>query len=170
MRRPSAFDVRRIEMGSNHARLEQDIAAAEADFAVRAAHHAARWPRRATASAITHMSFVSVRSAPSSVRIFSPGLRAAHDDALFAELIEIECVQRLAQLEHHVVRDVHHVVDGVLADGFEALPQPVGRRLNFHAAQNARRVSPAKIRRFDFHARRRRELFPRIPSASDAAA
>ncbi len=66
---------------------------------------------------------------------------------------------RLAELEHHVIRDVHDVVDRVLADGFEALPQPIGRRLHFHAAQNASREAAAKFGRFDFDARRIRTVF-----------
>ena len=85
---------------------------------------------------------------------FFAGLRATNDDAVLLQFIEIESVQRVAQLEHHVIGHVHHVVDGFFADRFQALPQPVRRRLHFHSAQHARRETPAKIRRRDFHARR----------------
>ncbi len=120
MRRPSAFEVRRMEMGSNQAHSIRTLRVLKL-ISVSAPPITPPMPTARAASATTHMSFVSVRSAPSSVRIFSPALRAPHDDAVFLQLIEIESVQRLAQLEHHVIRDVHHVVDGVLADRFQAL-------------------------------------------------
>ncbi len=58
----------------------------------------------------------------------------------------------MPQLEHHVVCRIHDVVDRRLPQRFEALPQPVRRRTNFHSAQNARRVAPAQFRRFNIHA------------------
>ena len=54
---------------------------------------------------------MSSRSTPSSVSIFSPGLREPHDDARAREPVEVEGVQRAAPLEHDVVGDVDHVAD-----------------------------------------------------------
>ena len=71
-------------------------------------------------------------------------------------------MHRLAQLEHHVIRDVHHVVDGLLTHRFQALPQPVRRRLHFHSAQNARGETSAEFRRFDFDTRRILDLLSRF--------
>ena len=68
-----------------------------------------------------------------------------HDDARRAvfkvERVEVERMQRLPQLEQHVVGHVHHVVDGTLADGGKSFDQPVGRRPHLHAADDARRVA-----------------------------
>jgi len=80
-------------------------------------------------------------------------LRFAHHDAAVIQFIEIVCVQRMAQLEHHVVRDVHHVVDRILPYRFKPLPKPVRRRLHLHAAHHPSRKSPAQFRRFDIHSR-----------------
>ena len=119
------------------------------------------------ASAITHISFASARSTPSSVRIFSPARARRTTMRCSASKVEIEGVQRLAEFEHDVVGGVHHVVDRILAERFQALPQPVGRRPHLHAAQHARRVAAAQLGSFDFHARGARQTFSPIPSASD---
>ncbi len=116
------------------------------------------------ASAITHISFASVRSALSSVLIFSPWARPAHDDPLCgASLIEIESVHGLAQLEHYIIGDVDDVVDRFLIDRLEALPQPVRRRPHLHAAHHAGRVAATKFRRLNFHAGRSRNFLRRFP-------
>ena len=128
----SAANGNGIEPGA----LDQNVARAEADFGFRRRPSRRRLPTARAASATTHISFVSVRSAPSSVRIFSPACARRTTMRCSCNFIEIECVQRVAELEHHVVRDVHHVVDRFFADGFQALAQPVGRRLHFHAAQS----------------------------------
>ena len=139
-------------MGSNHAHSSKIFRVLKLISRVRAAHHATNSDRADGVSYHAHVFRQRAFGAVERTDFFS-GLRAAHHDAFFAELIEIVCVQGMAQLEHHVVRDIHHVIDGFLADGFEALAQPVRRRLNFHAAQYARGESPAKFRRFDLNAR-----------------
>ena len=57
---------------------------------------------------------------------------------------EVEGVGRVAHLHHHVVREVHHVVDGPHADGFQAVPDPGGRRPQAHV-QDAGREPRAKV-------------------------
>src|SRR6185437_11512470 len=88
--------------------------------------------------------------------------RPAHDDAMLGEAVVIECMERLAEFEHDVIRDVHDVVDGGLPQRFEALPQPVRRWLNSYAANDPRRVTPAKIRAFNLDTRRLRREFRRF--------
>ncbi len=83
---------------------------------------------------------------------FFSGARAANNQAMLSDFIEIESVQRLAKLKHHVIRDIHHVVDRSVSERFEALPQPIGRGLHFHAADDPGREARAKFRRFDRHA------------------
>ena len=78
---------------------------------------------------------------------------------MLGKFVEIEGVQRVAQLEHHVVRHIHHVVDRFLSDRFQALPQPVRRRLHLHSAQHPRRETPAQIAGFNIHVRRLRCFF-----------
>jgi len=48
------------------------------------------------------------------------------------ELVVVEGVQRLAPLQHDVIRHVHHVADRPHAGVGEALPHPRGRRLDGH--------------------------------------
>jgi hypothetical protein len=76
-------------------------------------------------------------------------LRAAYHDTLIVHEIVIECVDGMPQLQHHVVGNIHHVVDAGGAGGLQAVFQPFGRRLNLHAANYARSETPAKFRRFD---------------------
>ena len=47
--------------------------------------------------------------------------RTAHDDLSASKQVQVKGMRRLAHLEHHVVADVRDVVDGALADGFEAI-------------------------------------------------
>ena len=46
---------------------------------------------------------------------------------IYESLDEGGAWHRLAKLEQHVIGYVHDIVDGILADGFEALPQPFGQ-------------------------------------------
>ena len=117
----SAANGNRIEPGA----LDQNVARAETDFGFGSAHHAAdaHGARgiRYHARLFRQRAFGAIKRAD-----FFSGLGAAHHDAVFLQFIEIEGVQRVAQFEHHVIRDVHDVIDGFFADRFQALPQPVG--------------------------------------------
>ena len=72
VRRPSAFDVRRIEMGSKQADSNRIFRVA-ARISVSAPPMTPAIATARDASAITHTSGVSARSIPSSVRIFFTG-------------------------------------------------------------------------------------------------
>ena len=52
--------------------------------------------------------------------------RAQHHDAPVGQVFEIEGVQGLAHLQHHIVGDVDDIVDGALAHRSQAVLQPVG--------------------------------------------
>ena len=152
VRRPSAFDVRRMEMGSNHADSSRTLRVAEL-ISLSAPPITPPMATACAASAITHISGESARSMPSSVRIFSPARARRTTMRRSARRSRSKACMRLAQFEHDVIGGVHDVVDGGLPERFEAPPQPVGRGLHFHAAQDARRVAAAQFGAFDLHAR-----------------
>ena len=69
----------------------------------------------------------------------------AHDDRGLSELGEVEGVQRLAVLEHDVVRHVDDVVDGALARQLQAAAHPLWRGADLDAAQHGCRVAHAQL-------------------------
>ena len=77
----------------------------------------------------------------------------AHHDVRHAvrvlELVQVEGVQRLAEQEQDVVRHVHDVVDGALADSGQALDHPVGARAHLDPADDTRGVARAARRVLD---------------------
>ena len=112
MRSPSVFDVRRIEIGSNQAHSIRMLRVLKLNFAFRAAHHAADAERVRRIADHGHVFCERPLHAIQRAQLLA-GTSAAHDDAMFVQFVEIECVQCVAQLEHHVIGDVHHVVDGI---------------------------------------------------------
>ena len=74
---------------------------------------------------------------------------------MLGQTVEIEGVHGLAEFEHDVVGGVHDVVDGGLAERFEATAQPIGRGADLYAAQDARGVAAAQFRALDLDARGR---------------
>ena len=111
-------------------------------------------------SAMSSMSFVSVRSWPSSVVNFSPsaarrttmvGRAFGLSAPLCCDQMIIERVQRLADLQHHVVRHVHDVVDAADADLLQRVAQPVRAGANLHAVHHARRVARTQLRILEAH-------------------
>ena len=83
-------------------------------------------------SAITSISGVSVRFCPSSVVSVSPGPRRADAQCRAGQRRQVEGMQRMAQLEQHVVGDVDDVADRADACGREPLGQPGGRGPDGH--------------------------------------
>ena len=63
------------------------------------------------------------------------GIGFAHHHLASGNLGSIEGVQRVAHFKEHEVGDIHHVVDGALAHGLQALLQPVRRRTHLHTTQ-----------------------------------
>ena len=76
----------------------------------------------------------------------------AHDDALLRDRAQIEGMERLAVLQHHVVGHVDHVVDGALVGGQQPLLQPRGRRPHAHPADHRAGVARAQLRVVDLDA------------------
>lgn len=75
-------------------------------------------------------------------------LGAAHGDAAL-EFIEVEGVQALAHLHHHIVGDIDDVVDGAEADAFEAGFEPSGAGADFDAFDDAGGVVGAAVGGFE---------------------
>ena len=71
----------------------------------------------------------------------------SNDDPLAAQLMEVEGVQRLPHLQHHVVGDVGHVVDAALPYRLKTLDQPGGRRADLHAPDHCALVTRTELRR-----------------------
>src|SRR5439155_21301350 len=76
---------------------------------------------------------------------FFAGLRAAHHNSVVADLVVIKCVQRVAEFQHHIIRNVHDIADARNARSFQTVFQPFWRRLNLHAAHYASREAAAKF-------------------------
>ncbi len=130
--------ARRMEVGA----LEEHVLRPGVDLALGAAHHAGE---RHRASAIGDHEVRGLERPLLPVEGEQPlaGARRAHAHAAAPQPIEIEGVERLAELEHHQVGDVHDVVDAALARGLEARRQPGRRRRDAHAPHDARRVAVA---------------------------
>jgi hypothetical protein len=77
---------------------------------------------------------------------------AADHDPTRPDAREVEGVQRLPALEHHVVGHVHHVVDARHSHGGEPLDEPLRARPHLHAADHPRRVAGADVGGEDLHA------------------
>ena len=81
---------------------------------------------------------------------------AADHDGRFAVVAAadetiVEGVERLAGLEHHVVRDVDDVVDAAETDLLERGAQPIGAGPDLHALHDASGVARAEVRRLQPH-------------------
>src|SRR6185369_7095887 len=79
------------------------------------------------------------------------GSCATDHDTTSSEFVEVECVQRLAQLVKHVVRYVCDVVDRPLANCFESFGKPLRGWTNLHAAHETRGVTRTQIRIVDLN-------------------
>ena len=126
--------------------FEQDVHRALGHFRIQPAHDARKRHRALRRGDDRHIGREHALF-PVKRRELLACMGRTHDDARRAvfkvERVEIERMQRLPQLEQHVVGHVHHVVDGTLADGGKAFDQPIGRRPHLHAADEARCVARA---------------------------
>src|SRR5713226_1734130 len=78
-------------------------------------------------------------------------LGAADDNFVVANLVVIESVQRVAEFQHHVIRNIDHVADAGDARSFEAVFQPFWRRLDLDVSNDARGEAATKFRGLNFH-------------------
>ncbi len=65
---------------------------------------------------------------------------------MIAYFVVIKSVQRVAELEHHVVRNVDDVADAGDAGSFEAVFQPFRGRLDLHVSNDTGGEAAAKLR------------------------
>ena len=79
-------------------------------------------------------------------------LAPAHVQGRAGNLVGVEDVRRLAQLEHHVVGDVHQGRHAALAAARQTVHHPGGRlRIGIHAGDHAAAEAPAQIGRLHVH-------------------
>ena len=64
---------------------------------------------------------------------------------LVLQFCQVKRMKRLTEQEQDIIRHVHHVVDGALANGSKTLNHPVGAGAHLHAANDARRVTRATL-------------------------
>ena len=126
-----------------------------------------------SASAMTSMSVVSVRvfAVQGCDRFAVP--RPPDNDSLARQFVQIKRVKRLPHFQHHVIGHIHDIVDGPLPCRFQSRLHPCGRRPDFHAPHQPRRIARAQIRRLQssrtFAPPRRRHLPKRAEQAVLAA-
>ena len=147
VRRPPRVD--RVE----RRRLQQHVAGGLGHFGVRAAHHAGEPYRALRVGDHQHRRAQRVLLPVEARETLALG-GGAHDDPPVVDFVQIEGVQRLPALQHYVVGDVHHVVDGAMPRVLQTLPQPVRRRPDAHASDQGAGVARAQRRVRYLYARR----------------
>ena len=119
--------VRRTETGSNQALSNAARAVPGADLGIGAAHDPGHRLRPRAVGDDQHVAVeLPLDAVQRSHRLSRP--RAANPQLASGKAVEVERVHRLAQLEHHVVRDVDYVVDGPDVRRFETRRHPGRRR------------------------------------------
>ena len=151
-RRPP--DVRRMEGG----RFQQHRRRRLRHLRLEPAHHAGQRDRRLRIRDSEHIGRKLLFVAVDHHHLLAlPG--ASHDDLASAQLLEIESVQRLAQLQHHVVRDIDDDVDRAHPAGDKPLLHPARRFSHPHVLDQRGDVAIAQVRVGDLHRRPRRCRF-----------
>ena len=132
--------VERVKGG----RFQQHCGGGAGDFAVGAAHHAADADG---AGRVGNQQVVGVQGALRSVQggeLFAGG-GAAHDDVPVGDGVQVEGVQGLVEFQHHIVGDIHHIVDGAQAGAGQAVLQPPGGGADLDAADYRCGVAAAQV-------------------------
>ena len=75
----------------------------------------------------------------------------AHPQLTPGHQIQVVGVVGLAQLEHHIVGQVHHRVDGPLSHGQQAVGHPPGRRAGGHVVEHPNPEASAQVGGGDAH-------------------
>ena len=81
--------------------------------------------------------------------------------------MEVERVQRLAGLEHHVVCDIDDVIDAADADSFKRVAQPARAGADRHAANDARVIAWAVLGVVEPHIDQRRGILVALWQVGD---
>src|SRR5215469_2377812 len=126
--------------------FDQNVLGRKGNFRLGATHDAAD-ADRARAIAVRDHAYARVKDALDAVEgsEFFTRLGAADDDAVIANEVVIEGVERVAKLEHHVIGDVDNVADARGASGFKTLFEPRGRRFDLQATNDASGETAAEL-------------------------
>ncbi len=129
--------------------LERDECRGVVDLARRAAHDPGERERGLAALAGDHADAPRQRALLAVERRQRLArARPAHDERVARHARQVEGVARLAELDHHVVREVDDVVDRPDADQLEPVAQPRRRRADRHVEQ-ARAEAAAQLGSLD---------------------
>ena len=138
--RRGAADARRVELRG----LQQHARRALVDLALEAAHHAGERDRAAVVGdqqrVVAQLAVLAVERGQALALA-----REAHDDRA-AQAVGVEGVQRVAELEHDVVRDVDDVVDRALPRRLQPLLHPARRGPHRDALDDRGDVARAEVR------------------------
>ena len=141
--RPRRLLVRRTDAGLKYALSNATVlVAADTSEDAPPITPATAWAR--VASAMTSMSGSSVRLAAVERRDRLAGARATDADLAPGQPGEIKGVHRLAELDEHVVRDVHDRADRANADRKQPRREPRGGGADRHV-RHRRRISRAEL-------------------------
>src|SRR5439155_24552295 len=77
-------------------------------------------------------------------------LGAADNNFVVADFVVIESVERMAELEHHVIGNIDDIADAGDTGSFKAVFQPFWGRLNIHVSNDAGREAAAEFGGLDF--------------------
>ena len=139
-------DGHRVEIS----RLEEHLGGRLGDTGVEAAEHAGNAHRLLRVA--DHEVVAAKRVLhPVEGRKLAVGRAAAHHHFPAGDLRRVESVERMTHLIEHEVRDVDHAVDRTLADGHQALLQPLGRRAHFDIFERDANVTGCQIGGLHLH-------------------
>ena len=111
-----------------------------ADLGIQTAHHSGE---RERLGAIGDYEVVRFECALDVVEGLELAIRAgaAHDNPGLRYPVEIERMQRLSELDHHVVGHIDHVVERAHPAQFKAPPDQYGRRSDLDLRHRQRRIA-----------------------------
>ena len=144
LRSPSAFELRMMFGPDPGGRLHQDARRLVGDLGDLAAHDPRDAARPLGVADQGHLGGEDTLGAVEgdhALAVAGP----AHDDAPAAHLVEVERVQRLGGIQHHVVGDVDHVGDRPLPGRHQPLLEPQRRRPDLDVLEHARREAQADL-------------------------
>ena len=134
--------------GIEERRFDQNLRRARRDFGILAAHHARDGRRLLRVADEKHL-LVQLALLPVERlhRLVCP--RRTHHNLASRQLGVVERVERLPQLQHHIVRDIHEKPERTHAAGLKALRHERRRRAVLDGCDHARRVAGALLEILD---------------------
>ena len=135
-------------------RFQQHVGGVGSDLAVCPAHHAADTNRL---HRVRNQEVVGrqLSADPVEGRELLAIDRSPHHHMVIGDRIQVKGVQRLVELQHHVVGHVHYVVDGSQSGAIQPFLQPLWRGPDADASDHGGRVALAEFRVFDGDHRQR---------------